>query len=328
MVVSWRLQSPPTTLDKERFVERDCENRAGSLSRYELVGSAYRAKGYALLVDLYQALGDLRTATSCLQKLVRTFLTLGSSPPGSPLAAMIAGRSLSLSRCSPDLNHLFADAVRWAETSGLGPGDVFSYYQEYEYLTLARVRIAQGRAQEVLPLLEHLVAGAASADAKDAARNGQLIAYLSLQAVAYQACERTDAALASLSRALALGEPEGYVRTFGDQGAPLADLLRQALARGIAVDYVSRLLAAMPPQTKDEGRKTKDETLSALVEPLNDREMQILRLLAAGLSNRQIAQDLYLSVNTVKWYTSSIYGKLLVNKRAEAVARAYELNLL
>jgi LuxR family maltose regulon positive regulatory protein len=124
----------------------------------------------------------------------------------------------------------------------------------------------------------------------------------------------------------------------------MADLLRQALARGVAVDYVGRLLAAMPGETKDEGRttKTKDSSFVAHTdverplspdarvgfEPLNDRELQILRLIAAGLSDRQIAEELYLSINTVKWYNRQIYSKLGVHRRGQAVARAQELDLL
>jgi len=95
---------------------------------------------------------------------------------------------------------------------------------------------------------------------------------------------------------------------------------------------VSRLLAAFPdykPETiLSPPAQGERQGIGDLIESLNDREMQILRLLAAGLSNRQIADELYLSVHTIKWYTTQIYGKLDVNKRAEAVARAYELNML
>jgi len=156
------------------------------------------------------------------------------------------------------------------------------------------------------------------------------------QAVAYHACGQIDAAQDALSLALALGELQGYVRTFVDHGAPMADLLRQALGHGIAVDYVGRLLNAMPGETKGERPKTRTEGSSSavrrpsspLIEPLNDRELQILRLIAAGLSDRQIAEELYLSVNTVKWYNRQIYAKLGVGRRGQAVARAQELGLL
>jgi len=120
----------------------------------------------------------------------------------------------------------------------------------------------------------------------------------------------------------------------------MAGLLRQALGRGVAVDYVGRLLNAMPGETKDEGPKTKTEGSSSVVrhpssphapvgiEPLNDRELQVLRLIAAGLSDRRIAEELYLSINTVKWHNRQLYAKLGVSRRGEAVARAQELGLL
>jgi LuxR family maltose regulon positive regulatory protein len=305
--------------------------------------------GYAFLVDLYQAQGNVETAREVLRKLVRIHLTPGFSLPDTPVAAMIAERSLLLSRSRPDPDDLFAQAVEWAERSGLRLDDAFRHQQEYEYCTLARVRIAQGRAAEVVPLLDRLIASAESAG-----RNGQLIVYLALQAVAHHAGGRTDTALVALSRALALGESEDYVRTFLDLGPPMQDLLRQAPDHGMATAYVDRLLAAMEGTTKDQGRKTDSPLLpqalhpssvvgrsraeilsepkgrpsSPLVEPLNDREMQILRLIAAGLSDRVIAEELYLSIHTIRWYNRQIYGKLGVNRRGQAVARARELGIL
>jgi LuxR family maltose regulon positive regulatory protein len=268
--------------------------------------------------------------------MVHVSLTPGLVLLDVPLATQIADLRLLLGQFRPELNDLLVQAVQWADESGLRPDDAFRYEQEYDYLTLARVRIAQGRAEEVLPLLDRLVAAA-----RDAGRKGQLIAYLALQAVAHHACGRTGEALSALSRALALGEPEGYVRTFLDLGPPMGELLRKTLARGVAVDYVGKLLAAMEGTTKDDGRTT-DGKLEATeeppsfvlrpssppVEPLNDRELQILRLLAAGLSDREIAQELYLSINTVKWYNRQLYGKLGVRRRDPAVARALELGIL
>ena len=187
--------------------------------------------------------------------------------------------------------------------------------------------IAQNRAAEAIPLLDRLITAAESAG-----RKGHLIVYCSLQATAHQAQDRRDVALTYLSQALDLGEPEGYLRTFVDLGPPMRDLLQAATRRGIAAAYVSRLLAAFPgfegeaitaPATQRELRK-----IEGLVEPLNEREMQVLRLLAARLSYREIAEELYLSLNTIKWYAKNIYGKLGVHKRGQAVSRARELELL
>jgi LuxR family maltose regulon positive regulatory protein len=140
-----------------------------------------------------------------------------------------------------------------------------------------------------------------------------------------------DQALPKLERALFLAEPEGYVRTFIDEGEPMARLLRRALAEGfggtethgIVSEYASRLLAAFgnPPQVASPKEQ-------ALVEPLSEREMEVLRLVAGGLSNREIADALVVAVSTVKSHINHIYGKLDVKNRVEAIARARTLELL
>jgi LuxR family maltose regulon positive regulatory protein len=123
------------------------------------------------------------------------------------------------------------------------------------------------------------------------------------------------------------------VRTFVDAGAPMGGLLRQAIARGVSADYGSKLLAALVQDARQQGRGLL-ATLGTgvgngvLVEPLSERELQVLRLLAAGLTNQAIADQLYLAVGTVKKYTSNIYGKLGVGSRTQAAARARELGLL
>jgi LuxR family maltose regulon positive regulatory protein len=150
-----------------------------------------------------------------------------------------------------------------------------------------------------------------------------------------------DSALDTLNRALNLAAPEGYVRSFVDYGLPMGQLLPQAAARGVAFDYASKLLAAFPTDTQEswgaagtgEQRSISRSQApsrpdSPVAETLNDRELSILRLMAAGLSNREIAGELYLSVNTIKAYSSQLYGKMGVKKRAEAVARAYGLDIL
>jgi len=151
---------------------------------------------------------------------------------------------------------------------------------------------------------------------------GYVIEILILQAMALQAQGRMDQALTALDRALSLAEPQGYVRMFIDEGAPMGKLLRQAVARGIALDYVSKLLAALENETKDERRTTE------LVEPLSERELEVLRFLTTHLSSTEIAEELFISVNTVRSHMKSIYGKLDVHTRREAVARAQDLGLL
>jgi LuxR family maltose regulon positive regulatory protein len=164
-------------------------------------------------------------------------------------------------------------------------------------------------------------------DADGAQAMGSVIKTLVLEAMALQALDRTVPALAALERALVLAQPEGYVRTFIDEGLPMGQLLRQALARGIGVDYVRELLDAL------ESDLTASDSSSAamhaaLVEPLTERELEVLRLLSTHLSSTEMAQELIISVNTVRSHIKNIYGKLGVHSRGQAVARAQDLNLL
>jgi LuxR family maltose regulon positive regulatory protein len=144
-----------------------------------------------------------------------------------------------------------------------------------------------------------------------------------LRALAFHAQGDRVEALSALERALLLAEPEGYIRLFVDEGAPMLALLRLAHARGMTPEYVTTLLSAF-------GRKEEagvHRSLS-LVEPLTEREREVLQWLAAGASNREIARRLVLSLGTVKKHVSNICGKLEVQSRTQAVARARDLHLL
>jgi ATP/maltotriose-dependent transcriptional regulator MalT len=156
-------------------------------------------------------------------------------------------------------------------------------------------------------------------------------------ALAFQARGEVDRALGPLERALDLAEPEGFVRIFIGEGAPMGALLGKAIARGIALDYAGRLFKALEGETKklEEGRNRVPSSVPSvadpsvyMVEPLTERECQVLRLLSAGLSNQEIAQELFLSINTIKTHTRNIYGKLNVRNRTHAVNRAKELGIL
>ena len=183
---------------------------------------------------------------------------------------------------------------------------------------------------------------------KAVGRGGRVIEVLVLQAVALKAQGRQAEALTALERALALAEPEGYARVFIDQGEVIAALLSQV---DILPAYVGRLLAALENETKakelalqsprpegvgslPKGRTAEEPALpldldqSSLVEPLSERELELLRLIAAGMTNRTIAESLMVSVNTVKTHARSIYGKLGVHNRTQAAARARELGLI
>jgi LuxR family maltose regulon positive regulatory protein len=170
---------------------------------------------------------------------------------------------------------------------------------------------------------------------------GIAIELLALQALALQGQGQTAEALSVLRRALSRAEPEGYARVFLDEGAPMAELLRLAAARGISSEYVSKLLAAFetpgPRLRVSDSRlmtapasNLKPETREpeTLIEPLSERELEVLRLVAEGLSNREIAEKLTITVGTAKRHVSNIYAKLGVHSRVQAVSRAQDLRLL
>ena len=142
-----------------------------------------------------------------------------------------------------------------------------------------------------------------------------------LQALANRAAGGGAAALAALERALTLGEPEGYVRLFVDEGEPIASLLRAALKRGVAPAYTRTLLAAFAPLELPQPSHPE------LIEPLSERELDVLRLLRSDLGGPDIARELMISLNTMRSHTKNIYEKLGVTSRRSAVNRADELRL-
>ena len=217
-----------------------------------------------------------------------------------------------------------AEAVRWADDSGLSADDIPAFSRRVEYTTFARVLAAQGQIDKALGLLGRL-----QDDAENGGRKGELIEIQILQALSLHSQGDIDQAITKLERAISLAEPGGYIRTFVDEGPPMARLLFEAVARGIAPDFVRRLLAAFPVAGLEQTNASTTQALnSELVEPLSERELEVLQLVAAGLTNREIASRLFLALNTVKVHTRNIYGKLGVNNRTQAVARARILGIL
>ena len=158
---------------------------------------------------------------------------------------------------------------------------------------------------------------------------GRALAILLLQALTANAQGNQAAALAALESALSLAAPEGYVRVFVDEGAPMAALLRAADHHGIAPAYIARLLVAFPRTEDQTGRPAAlSPQSSTLVETLSQRELEVLRLIADGHSNQAIADRLVVAVSTVKKHVNNIYGKLDVQSRTQALVRARELTLL
>jgi LuxR family maltose regulon positive regulatory protein len=210
-------------------------------------------------------------------------------------------------------------ASRWAEGTGLDTDSEIDLLREGELVVLARVLMAQKAWDKATKLIDRLVD--AAVDGKQWKRVVELFA---LQATALGAQGKQDEALEPLVRALALAEPEGYVRTFVDEGAPMAALLRRAASRGIAPVYTHKLLAAFEP----DKRPGEPPTAKALIEPLSEREIEVLRLLNTELSGPEIARELVIALSTLRTHTQNIYGKLDVHNRMQAVAQAERLGLL
>lgn len=222
-----------------------------------------------------------------------------------------------------------AEALGWARERGLSVDDDLSYLREFEHITLARVLIARYKSDradrsihEAMGLLERLLKAA-----EEGERTGSVIEILVLQALAHQAQANIPRALNPLERALTLAEPEGYLRIFVDEGKAMRDLLRHATAGGIAGAYTRRLLASFDEPAQPVSPPAQI-TAAGFVVPLTAREVEILRLIAAGMRNQEIADHLFISLPTVKRHIANAYRKLGVSYRTEAVARANELNLL
>jgi LuxR family maltose regulon positive regulatory protein len=215
-------------------------------------------------------------------------------------------------------------ASQWVGERGLDADEGPTLLHEMEYMVLARILIAQGRLAETARLLQRLLE-----TAETGGHTSRVIEILMLQALAFQAGGDTTRAMNALERALTLAEPGGFIRIFVDEGPPMARLLYEALSREIAPDYVRRLLSAFPVAEPEQADPSKKEApKSELVEPLSERELEVLQLIAEGLTNPEIAARLFLALNTVKAHTRNIYGKLGVHSRTQAVAGARALGIL
>ncbi len=261
--------------------------------------------------QLKEAAGDLETALAQLDEAklvyVRTLV-----PVLRPIAALKARIHLKQGR--PD------KARAWAAERGLSLADEVSYLHEFEHLTLARLEIAN-------PLVNALLARLLQA-AEAQKRWGSALDILLVQALAHEAQGNRHQALAALKRALSMAEPEDYVRIFVDEGEPMRLLIERLLRNRDhpLSGYADKLLAAFaPPVNKQSTIKNPKTEMGEL---LSERELEVLRLVAQGLSNRQISERLFLALNTVKGHNHKIFGKLQIQRRTEAVARARELGLL
>jgi LuxR family maltose regulon positive regulatory protein len=272
---------------------------------------------YLYLTRVLYSRGDLDGAEEAIEKMA-TMTRRSDLPPwfASLMAAWQARIWLAQDRLET--------ASQWVGELGLDVDGELSFLREIEYVALARILIAQGRLQQASRLLQRL-----NKPAEAGGRTTSLIEILSLQALAFRAGVDTAGAMTALERALTLAEPGGFIRIFVDEGPPMARLLYEALSRGIAPDYVRRLLAAFPNVELEQPESTKPQVSEAeLIEPLSERELEVLQLIAEGLTNPEIASRLFVSLNTVKAHTRNIYGKLGVHNRTEAVTKARALGVL
>ena len=267
---------------------------------------------YRTLARLKQAQGDASAALDALQKAHQ----LAREKDVPPLIrARNAACHVQIALAQDDL----ATAIRWAEQA-TEDADASPFYPLLG-LAPARLLLAQNQKAAAAEQLASWY--------ETAVRAGWQFGVVEVRVLQALAAPTPTAALAFLADALALAQPEGYVRTFVDKGEPMAALLREAASQGIAPDYVAKLLAEFETVPQERRRpEPPPPPAQPLIEPLSERELQVLRLVAAGLSNREVAEALYISVNTVKTHLQRIYGKLGVSSRTAAATKTQELNLL
>ena len=219
------------------------------------------------------------------------------------------------------------DAVaRWVSETELGVNDELSFMRDIDHIILARALLALARGQANQSYLEDALALLARLRelAEQVGWNGKLVEILALHALAFQLNEDDESALNSLAMALVLAKPEGYVRTFIDEGQPMAELLQLADSRSLGSGYARKLLDVFDR----DGKREKLLPASTLVEPLSERELEVLRLMATDLSGPEIARELCVALSTVRYHSNNIYGKLSVHNRRAAVLKANKLNLI
>jgi LuxR family maltose regulon positive regulatory protein len=271
--------------------------------------------GYVTLMRVLQAWGDSEGALDALYDAEQV---LQAHRVRQALRVELETKRVVLWLAVGDVD----TARRWAACCSGG--------SEREQIALARLRLAEGRAVDAQHLLERQ-----RARAEAGGRNGRLIEILGLQALALEVQSRPNEASAALLQAVSLGRPEGYVRVFLDLGWPLYELLERSPASApVAGEYVRSLLAAFRQEREAQrSRMAENAPLAptfaqSLADPLTERELEVLHLLADGLSNKEIGDRLVIAPSTVKQHLKNIYGKLDVHSRTQAVARGRELALL
>ena len=274
------------------------------------------AGGLVTLAMIRQATGDPAGALAAITEAGQT------APGPAGLLNPVPAQRARLLLAQGDL----PAATRFAQDNGLGPDDEPDYARESGHLMLARLLLAQDRPGQSLALLDRLHAAAKAQN-----RTGSLIETGALRALALAATGDEAGAVTTLAGALLLACPQGHVRVFADEGPPMAALLGRLIAAqrtgqaaaGVPLGYLARLQRAFGP-----GQPARDPVPAGIVDPLTSRELEVLKMLAAGRPNQAIARELVVTLDTVKKHVGHVLGKLGAANRTEAVARARELSLI
>ncbi len=291
----------------EQYLQQ-CANLAQKWGNINALISAH-----VLQARVKQARGDLEGAQECFAEVERLKLDHRLAPGAAGIVEMFkVGLWLALG----DLDAV----VHWVQTCGFRIDDDIHPLREAEYLTFARVLMAQNKPDAAQKLIKRLLLAA-----EGHGKTETVIELLILHALCLQKKNALPQALQTLERAFVLALPGGYIRMFLDEGTPMVELLHQARSHGIAPKYVAKLLSEYEKLHVPGVAIPADQDL---IEALSERELEVLRLVAEGRSNQQIAEILIIARGTVKKHINNIFGKLGVQSRTQCVARGRELNLL
>ncbi|HEY4036625.1 MAG TPA: LuxR C-terminal-related transcriptional regulator, partial [Ktedonobacteraceae bacterium] len=296
-------------------------NQAESIAMF-----VYILSGYAIVARVYLSCREYEAARSALQQVKQFGLSVNQPTSLHYYSLFTTIDQVGFWLAAGEMDH----ATHWAKELDIGERHANPFVHEREEVAYVRVLLAKKQPVQALPRLEPLLVRATTGQ-----RWGHVIEIRLLQALAHQMCQEEAQALDILSEAVRLAEPEGYIRSFVDQGPPIAALLgklREQQCQVGPTPYLDKVLAAFPQQSQTYKYQPKQEKehikAQSLLDPLSQRELQILQLIVQGASNQDIAQELFLAINTVKRHVSHIFSKLGISNRVQAVKQARDLGLL
>jgi LuxR family maltose regulon positive regulatory protein len=278
------------------------------------------ANSYATQVLVHLALGDHTSAKQACDEAARMQREIPDLEPSTVTRTLNSRARCLLAKGE------HVEALRYVRESGISIDDEIDYTSEFRQMILARVLIYCGNENSSIKDIKdaHILLRKIIEKTKFAGFVRHQIEALILQALAFHTEGKQDQALSSLSEALELAEPEGYIRIFIDEGTQMQELLGQVEGTDRLMKYVRKLLIAFQTD-ESEGPKSSSQQLA---EPLSKRELEVLRLLQSELTGPEMAQELVISLNTLRTHTKNIYAKLDVTNRRTAVRKAKELDLV